>query len=116
MSTLYNINAPKKPTNLTVNDATAYETSLNYGSNVTIQTNNATGSDEGNIYINDSITWSTAQELTLNAGNNIYINKEITATNDSGKLSLKYGQNSPNGEYSDYYINAKVNLKAGQNY
>ncbi|MCT7564645.1 hypothetical protein N5U23_11640 [Aliarcobacter butzleri] len=82
---------------------------LENNTDIEIQANN-------NINVNQAITWSTAQELTLNAGNNIYINKEITATNNSGKLALKYGQSSANGGSSDYYVNAKVNLKAGQNF
>ncbi|RXJ96788.1 hypothetical protein CRU94_01370 [Arcobacter sp. AHV-9/2010] len=89
--------------------ATVIQNSLNSGTNIEIQADN-------NINVNEAITWNTAQELTLNAGNNIYINKEITATNNSGKLALKYGQATTDGETSDYYVNAKVNLKAGQNF
>ncbi|QKF76776.1 MBG domain-containing protein [Arcobacter defluvii] len=96
------------PTNLTVNDATAYETALGNGTDTLIKTDNATGSDEGNIYINDTINWTTNAKLTLDAYNNIYINKAISATN--GKLALYYGDSG------DYYINAKVNLSAGQNF
>ena len=96
------------PTNLTVNDATAYETALGNGTDTLIKTDNATGTDEGNIYINDTINWTTNAKLTLDAYNNIYINKAISATN--GKLALYYGDSG------DYYINAKVNLSAGQNF
>lgn len=76
------------------------------------------GSQEGNgnIYVNDTISWSSAKTLTLNAQNNIYINKSITSINDNGKLALKYGQSSANGGSSDYFVNAKVNLKAGDNF
>ncbi|MFY4742211.1 MBG domain-containing protein [Aliarcobacter butzleri] len=89
--------------------ATVIQTALNNNTDIEIQADN-------NINVNQAITWSTAQELTLNAGNNIYINKEITATNNSGKLALKYGQATTTGGSSDYYVNAKVNLKAGQNF
>ncbi|RBQ31512.1 hypothetical protein CRU92_06985 [Arcobacter sp. FW59] len=89
--------------------ATVIQTALNSGTDIEIQADN-------NINVNQAITWSTAQELTLNAGNNIYINKSITATNNAGKLALKYGQASTNGGSSDYYVNAKVNLKEGQNF
>ncbi|WP_119173236.1 two-partner secretion domain-containing protein, partial [Aliarcobacter cryaerophilus] len=89
--------------------ATVIQTALNNNTDIEIQADN-------NINVNEAITWSTAQELTLNAGNNIYINKSITATNNAGKLALKYGQISVNGGSSDYYVNAKVNLKAGQNF
>lgn len=89
--------------------ATVIQTALENNTDIEIQADN-------NINVNQAITWSTAQELTLNAGNNIYINKEITATNDAGKLALKYGQATTTGGNSDYYVNAKVNLKAGQNF
>ncbi len=105
------------PTNLTVDDATAYETSLNGGADVIIQTNNATGSDEGNIYINDTIDWSTAQKLTLNAYKNIYINSAITASNAGGKVALYYGQGAvATGNTAKYHVNAPINLKAGDNF
>lgn len=89
--------------------ATVIQTALNNNTDIEIQADN-------NINVNQNITWSTAQELTLNAGNNIYINKSITATNNNGKLALLYGQSSSSGGSSDYYVNAKVNLKAGQNF
>ncbi|MFW3327035.1 filamentous hemagglutinin N-terminal domain-containing protein, partial [Aliarcobacter butzleri] len=82
--------------------ATVIQTALENNTDIEIQADN-------NINVNQAITWSTAQELTLNAGNNIYINKEITATNDAGKLALKYGQATTTGGNSDYYVNAKVN-------
>ena len=104
------------PTNVIVSDATAYETSLNAGTNTIIQTDNANGSDEGNIYINDTIDWTTTAKLTLDAYKNIYINSAITATS-GGKLALYYGQGAPNASNtSSYYVNAKVNLSAGDNF
>ncbi|MDD2887795.1 MAG: YDG domain-containing protein, partial [Aliarcobacter sp.] len=112
------------PTNLTVNDATAYETALNGGADVIIQTNNAIGSDEGNIYINDTIDWSTAQKLTLNAYKNIYINSAITASNAGGKVALYYGQGAvATGNTATYGFGlgssgfaGKINLQAGNNF
>ncbi|OCL82468.1 MBG domain-containing protein [Arcobacter porcinus] len=89
--------------------ATVIQTALENNTDIEIQADN-------NINVNQAITWSTAQELTLNAGNNIYINKEIMAANNAGKLALKYGQSSTAGGNSDYYVNAKVNLKEGQNF
>lgn len=69
----------------------------------------------GNIFVNDTITWNKNSKLTLDADNDIFINKEITATN--GKLELLYGQKAvAAGNTSDYHINAKVNLKAGDNF
>ena len=104
------------PANLTVSDATAYETSLNAGTNTLIQTNNTSGSDEGNIYINDTIDWTTTAKLTLDAYKNIYINSAITA-NSGGQLAFYYGQGALNASNtSNYYVNAKVNLSAGDNF
>ncbi|WP_428024615.1 filamentous hemagglutinin N-terminal domain-containing protein [Arcobacter sp.] len=97
------------PTDLIVSDATAYETALGGGTDTLIQTN------EGNIYINDTIDWQSIAKLTLDAYYDIYINQAITAPN--GKLALYYGQFTKNATNpSDYHINAKVNLGAGENF
>lgn len=105
------------PLNLIVDDSTVYETALNNGTNTQIQTNNTSGSEEGNIYINDAITWNSAAKLTLNAYNDIFINQEITAQHANGQVALHYGQGSLNtGNTSKYHVNAKVNLKAGDNF
>ncbi|QDD12031.1 GLUG motif-containing protein [Candidatus Methylopumilus rimovensis] len=91
--------------------------------NVTLQTDIGTNSSttrygasgtEGNITVNDSVTWS-AHNLTLNAANSIYIN---SALNGSGtaSLSLLYGQALANGGDSNYFINAPVNLPTGNNF
>jgi len=80
-----------------------------------INTGNTGG--DGNIYVNSEIEWSTTNTLNLIARNNIYINKSITATNDNGKLALFYGQGAVNADNtSDYYVNAPINLKAGDNF
>ncbi|APW65133.1 hypothetical protein LPB137_04400 [Poseidonibacter parvus] len=104
------------PTDISIDDSSAYETSLNAGTNVTIETQ-AAGSEDGDINVNDEIEWNTANTLTLKAHNNININKDITATNDNGKLALHYGQANVNaGNDSTYNVNAVVNLKAGDNF
>jgi len=104
------------PTNIDIDDASAYETSLNGGTNVTIETV-STGSEDGDINVNDEIEWNTVNTLTLKAHNDININKSITATNDDGKLALHYGQANVNANNeSTYNVNAAVNLKAGDNF
>jgi filamentous hemagglutinin family protein len=51
--------------------------------NVTIQTSSYTDVGEpGDIYVNDTVSWTSSNSLTLIAENNIYINKEIKATGD----------------------------------
>ena len=83
--------------------------------NVTIETDNASGSDEGNIYVNDSITWSD-NKLTLSAYNNIEINAELFGSANA-KLALYYGQGAAAaGNTSAYTVNAAINLGAGQNF
>ncbi|MDD2698242.1 MAG: MBG domain-containing protein [Arcobacteraceae bacterium] len=103
------------PLNLTVDDATAYETALNAGTDTTIQTDNSQGAEDGNIYINDAIDWTSSASLTLDAYNNIYINENITATNANGKLALKYGQGTAAASnLADYYLGngVTINLQA----
>lgn len=72
----------------------------------------------GDIFVNDSVSWSADTLLTLNAHRNININKSITAT--SGKLKFLYGQGSTsgviNGVTATYNVNAPVNLSAGENF
>src|SRR5574344_1129739 len=72
---------------------------------------------KGDIYVNDTISWSSDKKLTLNAQNDIFINKDITSSHADGKLELLYGQKAvATGNTADYYINAPVNLKAGDNF
>ena len=72
----------------------------------------------GDIFVNDPVSWSANTTLTLNAYWNININQSITAT--SGQLALLYGQGSTDGVgagvTSNYNVNAAVNLSAGPNF
>ncbi|MFY4749969.1 filamentous hemagglutinin N-terminal domain-containing protein [Aliarcobacter butzleri] len=115
------------PVNVTIDDslATAIETQLASGNAIITtvgggsnpSTTSGESGNDGNIYVNSEIEWSTANSLYLDAFNNIYINKSITATNDNGKLALFYGRGAANANNtSDYFINAPINLKAGGNF
>jgi len=74
----------------------------------------ATGTN-GDIFVNDSITWS-ANKLTLNAYRNITINSELFGSG-MAQLSLLYGQESvAAGNTATYTVNAPVNLPAGNNF
>ena len=79
----------------------------------------ATGSN-GDIHVNDAVSWGAGTTLTLDAWRNININKSITATGASGKLALKYGQGTADGVIGGvaavYNVNASVNLQAGNNF
>lgn len=73
----------------------------------------------GDIIVNDAVSWGSDFDLTLNAYRNIAINKNITATGTGGKLSLYYGQGSAGGGATDDYTLAsgvKIGLKDGQNF
>ncbi|MBB3143033.1 two-partner secretion domain-containing protein [Halomonas organivorans] len=70
------------------------------------------GTDGGNgdILVNDELSWSSANTLTLNAERDIEINREVSITG-GGTLALQYGQDSPaSGNTASYYVNAPVNL------
>ena len=70
----------------------------------------------GDIFVNDTISWSAENSLTLNAWGNININQSITSTGAAGKLTLLYGQGALTaGNTGVYNIKAPVNLAAGAN-
>ncbi len=85
--------------------------------NFEIQTaTQGTAGGNGDIHVNDAITWSSANTLTLNAERNININAAITAQHASGEVALQYGQASTDGGTADYHIKAPINLQSGQNF
>ncbi len=73
---------------------------------VTIQTvagsNSATGlygttGANGDIHVNDAVSWSGANVLTLNAHNNINLNASLSASDASAGVIFLYGQGSADG-------------------
>ncbi|WP_017461806.1 YDG domain-containing protein [Dyella ginsengisoli] len=80
--------------------------------NVTIQSSSGGTAGNGDIFVNDTVSWST-NTLTLNAYRNIIINTAMNGSGTAG-LALQYGQGSTNGVIggvtSDYTVNAPVNL------
>ena len=48
-------------------------------------------SGNGDIFVNDAVSWSANTTLTLNAAHNIQINSAITATGNTAGLVLNYG-------------------------
>jgi filamentous hemagglutinin family protein len=89
------------------------------GGNFTIQSTAGATSGNGNINVNDAVSWSANNTLTLNAYRNININADITASGATGKLALYYGQGAiAASNTADYNIaqNVKVNLQSGQNF
>ena len=101
------------PTDITIAASGGNMTGADVGTalasnNFTIQTS-AGGTGNGDIFVNDEITWSTGNMLTLNAHRNIAINQQISG---NGKLFLQYAQ----GGGGDYIVKAPVNLRDGQNF
>jgi len=57
-------------------------------SNVEIQTLATGSSGDGDIFVNDSVTWNTLNKLTLTAHRNIYVNEAINGTG-GGSVKLR---------------------------
>ena len=78
----------------TVVDVTTLTTALAGGTSVTITTNDPTGTDAGNITINQPIApvMTTAATLTLRAANNVNVNAPVTAAGTQN-LSLVFSAN-----------------------
>ena len=96
------------PTNFTVaasgGDMTgaALGAALELGS-VEIQSSQGGSGTEGNVNVNDTVSWSADSVLTLTAINNINVNKSLTASGANAGLALNYG--------GDYAVNgAQVTL------
>ncbi len=84
------------------------------GGNVTIQSSSGASGTNGDVNINDTVTWS-ANTLTLNAQRNININAAMNGS--GGKLALEYGQGAvAASNTADYYVNAPITLAAGNNF
>jgi filamentous hemagglutinin family protein len=72
---------------------------------VTLASTNGATSGNGDIFVNDAVSWSANTTLTLNATRNIQINSNITASGNSAGLTLNYGSSG------NYFVNgAKVTL------
>ena len=78
----------------------------------------------GDIHVNDAVSWNANTTLTLNAFRNININQTITAGGATGKVALLYGQGAvAAGNTATYSFGltsagfaGKINLQAGQNF
>jgi filamentous hemagglutinin family protein len=93
---------------------TTLSNNLSLGS-VVIQSSSGASGTNGDITINDSVTWTSGNTLTLTAYNDIFINTTLNASGGSGgKVVLNYGTGGNSN--ADYYIHAPINLRAGQNF
>jgi trimeric autotransporter adhesin len=84
---------------------------------VEILSSSGAASGNGDIFVNDAVTWS-ANRLTLSAIRNIDINANLNGSG-TAQLALAYGQGAlASGNTADYRIasGAKVDLPAGNNF
>lgn len=97
-------------------DITGAQLSSNLaGSNITILSSSGASGVNGDIHVNDTVTWS-ANQLTLNADRNININTAMFGSG-SASLALLYGQGAvAAGNSAVVNITAPVNLPAGNNF
>lgn len=84
--------------------------------NVTILSTSGAVGTEGDVNVNDTVTWSS-NILTLNAQADINFNSSITATG-TGSLVLEFGQGTADGAGAGYYLanGVKINLPDGANF
>ena len=111
------------PTDFTISSGSGSQTTSGMGAttlsnnlasnNISLTTDNSTGTDSGDINVNAAVSWSANTTLTLNAYNNINVNAAITATGTSAGLVLNYGDYATAGSVrsgTDYVVNAPVTL------
>ncbi len=67
--------------------------------NVSILSSQGTRAGNGDIFVNDSISWSANTRLTLSAYRNIEINSNITATGNTAGLTLTPNTGGAGGSY-----------------
>lgn len=63
------------------------------GGNVAISSNDGATSGNGDIFVNDAVSWSADTTLTLDAVRNIEFNTDVEATGTNAGLDLNYGGN-----------------------
>ena len=93
--------------------------STNLGNgNVTLQSTAGATAGNGDIFVNDAVSWTQNNTLTLSAQRNIYVNAPINASgSSSGKVALEYGQGAlAANNSSNYFVRAAISLPAGGNF
>ena len=105
------------PTDFTVaasgGDMTGADLTANLGTgNVTIQSGTGASGTNGDVFINDSVSWS-ANTLTLRAHRDVNVNSTMSAEAAGATLAVEYGQASAAGDDSRFTVNGQVNMVAG---
>ncbi len=80
----------------TLLDSSSVTIETNTGANSATNLYGATGSN-GDIHVNDAVSWSAGNVLTLSAHRDINVNANITATDARGGVIFLYGQGSADG-------------------
>lgn len=82
--------------------------------NVVIESVNGSQEGEGNIYVNDRVSWST-NKLTLDAESSIYVNNEMSATgNASFEAIYGSGNNSDGVPFGIFMAFGEIGSFAGK--
>ncbi|QRY70605.1 filamentous hemagglutinin N-terminal domain-containing protein (plasmid) [Ensifer sp. PDNC004] len=77
---------------------------------VTVQSISGGAGTEGDIYVNDAVSWGNGSTLTLEAQNDIVVNGALNVTGTGG-LVFSYGQATPVlNNTSTYVVRGEVNL------
>ena len=87
------------------------------GTDITIQSAMGTKGTEGNINVNDAVSWSADTTLALDAANNVNVNAAITATGENAKLTLDAGKDiNVNKDITLSGTNAALTMNYGGDY
>ncbi|HBU29158.1 MAG TPA: hypothetical protein DEB56_05505 [Thiobacillus sp.] len=79
------------------------------GGNVTIQSGTGASGTNGDVFVNDTVSWS-ANTLTIQAHRNANVNATMTVTGTGG-LAVEYGQGAVEaGNTANFTVNAPVNM------
>ncbi|WP_218082674.1 CHAT domain-containing protein [Anthocerotibacter panamensis] len=103
--------------NNAIADRNTIQTSLNNGTDVTVTTG-TTGSQPGNITVQNTITKSSGSNalLTLNAANDINVNADITSTSGQLNVNLAAGGNINFAANADIITNGGDLSTSGVNF
>jgi len=72
-------------------DGATLSNSLNSGTNITIQSSGGASGTNGDIFVNDAVSWSSNSVLTLSAYRDVNINANISATGATAGLNIAPG-------------------------
>jgi filamentous hemagglutinin family protein len=86
----------------------AVSTALQNNGNFVIQTATMGTAGNGDIFVNDAVSWSSNSTLTLQAERSVKVNAPITATGSGAGLTVLY--NDGGGSSGNFFVNSTVSL------